>query len=38
MVIFDDGFGEFFLFEEGFSAFHNDVRIVILFNRIAEED
>ena len=38
VVILDDGFGEFFLFEERFSAFHNDVWIVVLFNRIAEED
>ena len=38
MGIFDDGLRIFFFLEEGFSSLHDDVGIVVLFDRIAQEN
>ena len=38
VVIFDERFRIFFLVEEGFAALHDDVWVVVLFDRIAKED
>jgi hypothetical protein len=38
MGILDDGLRVFFFFEKGLSSLHDDVGIVVLFNRVAQED
>lgn len=38
VVIFDERFGIFLLVEEGFAALHDDVRVIVLFDGVAEED
>ena len=38
MVELDDGFRIFLFFEVGFSSLHNDVGIVVFFDRIADEN
>ncbi|SLM47998.1 protein of unknown function [Nitrospira japonica] len=38
MVVLDNGLGILFFFEEGLAALHNDVRIVVLLDRIPEKN
>ena len=38
VVIFDDGFRIFFFLEECLSPFHDDIGVVVFFDRIAQEN
>ncbi len=38
MLVFDDGLGKLLLVEERLAALHDHVRIVVLLDRVAEED